>query len=125
MAPETVIISASVVCAGILLAMVWLTRYLARPPITVTAERFDELFAKTTDLMRLLGEEDGQVLRTHLPRLKDDFKLICMAVKLIMLQSERDRPDLARLLVRSQITFAYRMMRVRFRLGVGSWVSRV
>jgi hypothetical protein len=130
-APETVIIAAAVVCIGIVLAMVRLTRHFAEPqPIPLTAEWLDELFIETTDLMRLVGEEDGRSLHTHLPRLKDDFRRICMAVKVIMVQSERDRPDLARVLVRSQVTFAYRMMIFRFRLacqrsGLGPWMSLV
>jgi hypothetical protein len=137
-----VIIAASVVCAGLVLVMVRLTRHFAAPqPISVTAEWLDQLSIETTDLLHLLGEEDHQVLHTqpgftpksatkhhiqrcqllqeHLPRLKDDFRLICLAVKVIMVQSERDRPDLARMLVRNQITFAYRMMTVRFQLACG------
>jgi hypothetical protein len=153
MAPETVIIAASVVYAGIVLVMVRLTRHFAAPqPIPVTAEWLDELSIETTDLLRLLDKEGLQLLPTkpdftpksatkhhiqrcqllqeHLPRLKSDFRLASMAVKVIMVQSGRDRPDLARVLVRSQITFAYRMMTVRFRLvcyrhGLGSWISLV
>src|ERR1017187_8696340 len=136
------IIAASVVCAGLVVVMVTLTRHFAAPlPISVTAEWLDQLSIETSDLLRLLGEEDHQVFHTqpgftpksatkhhiqrcqllqeHLPRLKDDFRLICLAVKVIMVQSERDRPDLARMLVRNQITFAYRMMTVRFQLACG------
>ena len=136
------IIAASVVCAGLVLVMVRLTRHFAAPqPISVTAEWLDELSIETTDLLRLLGEEDHQVLHTqpgftpkspakfhiercqllheHLPRLKSDFRLASMAVKVIMVHSQRDRADLARVLVRSQITFAYHMMMVRFQLACG------
>lgn len=136
------IIAASVVCAGLVVVMNRLTRHFAAPPpISVSAEWLDQLSIETTDLLRLLGEEDRQVLHTqpgfthksatklrmqrwhllqeHLPRLKDDFRLLCMAVKVIIVESKRDRPDLARVLVRSQITFAYRMMTVRFHLACG------
>jgi len=117
-APETVIIAASVVCIGLALVMFRLTRHFAAPPsIPVTAEWIDELSIEATNLLCLLGEKDGQSLGTHLRRLRDDFRLICLAVKVIMVQSNRDRPDLARVLVRSQITFAFRMMRVRFQLA--------
>jgi hypothetical protein len=117
-APETVIIVAAVVCAGLVLVMVRLTRHFAGPPpISVTGGWLDQLSNETTDLLRLVGEEDGQSLRTHLPRLKVDFRRICMAVKVLMVQSERDRPDLGRLLMRNQITFTYRMMMVRFQLA--------
>ena len=126
MAPETVIIAASVVYAGIVLVMVRLTRHFAAPqPIPITAEWLDELSIDTTHLVRLLGDKDCQPLRTHLPRLNHVFRLIRMAVKAIMVQSERDRPDLARVLVRSQITFAYRIMKVRLHLAWGRsrWFS--
>jgi hypothetical protein len=124
------------------LVMVRLTRHFAAPqPISVSAEWLDQLSIETTDLLRLLGEADHQVLHTqpgftpksatklriqrchllqeHLPRLKSDFRLATMAVKVFIVQSERDRPDLARVLVRSQITFAYHMMTVRFQLACG------
>ena len=122
MAQETVIIVAAVVCAGLVLVMVRLTRHFAGPQvISVTAAWIDELSVETTDLLHLLSEKDGQSLRTHLPRLRDDFRLICMAIKFLIVQSSHDRPDLARVLVRSQITFAYRMMVVRFDLAWDRW----
>jgi hypothetical protein len=97
--------------------MVKLTgHFTGPPPISVTAEWLDQFAVETTDLLHLLGEKDGQSVRTHLPHLKDDFRLICMAIKVIMVQSNCDRLDLARVLMRSQITFTYRMMMVRFQL---------
>ena len=136
------IIAASVVCAGLVVVMVRLTRHFAAPqPISVSAEWLDQLSIETTDLLRLLDEEDHKVpptqpgftpksatkfrmrrrhlLQEHLSRLKDDFRLLCMAVKVIIVESKRDRPDLARVLVRSQITFADRMMMVRLHLAWG------
>jgi hypothetical protein len=104
MARETVIIVAAVVCAGLVLVMVRLTRHFAGPQaISVTAAWIDELSVETTDLLHLLGEKGGQSLRTHRPRLRDDFRLVRMAIKVLMVQSNHDRPDLARVLVRSQI----------------------
>jgi hypothetical protein len=55
-------------------------------------------------------------LREHLRHLEEDFKLICMALKVIIVQSKYDRPDLAWALVRNQMTFACGMTRVRFQL---------
>jgi hypothetical protein len=124
-APETVTIAAAVVCAGLVLVTIRLTLHFAEPrPISVTAAWIDELSIETTDLLRLVGEEDVQSLRTHLPRLRDDFKLICMGIKVLMVLSNRDRPDLARVLMRNQITFTYRMMMVRFHFVWGRlWSS--
>ena len=139
MAPETVIIAAAVVCTGLVLAMVKLTRHFASPqPISVTAEWIDELSIDATNLLRLLDEDRFQfsptqpdftpkmatrlriqrcqLLDEHLRHLRNDFKLICMALKVIIVESKHDRPDLARVLVRNQMTFAYGMMMVRFQL---------
>ena len=139
MAPETVIIAAAVVCTGLVLAMVKLTRHFAAPqPISVTAEWIDELSIDATNLLRLLDEERSQFFRTQpdftpkmatrlriqecqlfherLRHRKNDFKLVCMALKVIIVESKHDRPDLAWALVRNQTTFASGMMMVRFQL---------
>jgi hypothetical protein len=138
-APETVIIAAAVVCTGFVLAMVKLTRHFAAPqPISVTAEWLDELSIDTANLLRLLDEERPQSFRSQpdfTPKMatklriqrcqlfhkrlrhpKNDFKLICMALKVIIVESKQDRPDLAWVLVRNQMTYAYGMMMVRFQL---------
>jgi hypothetical protein len=79
LAPGTVIIAASLVCAGLVLVMVKLTgHFTGPPPISVTAEWLDQLSVETSALLRPLGENGGQSVRTHLPRLRDDFRLICM-----------------------------------------------
>jgi hypothetical protein len=117
-APETIIITASLVCLGLVLVMVRLTRRFAGPPpISVTAEWLDQLSIETTNLLCLVGEEDCQSVRTHLRHLRDDFRLVCMAIKVIMVHSEYDRPDLARVLVWTQMKFAYRMVMVRCQLA--------
>ena len=66
-----------------------------------------------------------QLFQEYLRNLDNDFKRICMALKVLMVQSEHDRPDLASVLVRNQMTFAYGMTMVRFQLvcyryGVGT-----
>ena len=139
MAPEAVIIAASVVCIGLVLVMVRLTRHFAAPqPISVTAEWIDELSIDATHLLRLLDEERFQFFRTEpdftpkmatklriqrcqlfherLRHLDNDFKLVCMALKVIIVESKHDRPDLAWALVRNQTTFVCGMMMVRLQL---------
>ena len=64
-----------------------------------------------------LGVQRRKLTHEHLLHLKDDFKLICMALKFVVVESERDRPDLAWVLARNQMTFAYGLMVVRFRLA--------
>jgi hypothetical protein len=108
-APETgFIVVGSVVLVSLVWLMVGLTRHFAAPMATpVTAEWLDEVSSNATEVLRVIDGEDPQTLRAHLPRLKGDFKIICMAVRAIIVESKRDRPDLGLVLVRSQITFAY------------------
>ena len=139
MAPETAIIAAAVVCTGIVLAMVKWPRHFAAPqPISVTAEWIDELSIDATNLLRLLDEERFQFLRTQpdftpkmatklriqrcqlfherLRHLKTISSSSAWRSRLIIVESEHDRPDLAWVLLRNQMTFACGMMMVRFQL---------
>jgi hypothetical protein len=64
-------------------------------------------------------------LQEYLRHLDYDFKRICMALKVLMVQAEHDRPDLASVLLRNQLTFAYGMTVVQlqlvfYRYGVGT-----
>jgi hypothetical protein len=66
-----------------------------------------------------------QLVQEYLRHLDSDFKRICMALKVLMVQAEHDRPELASALVRNQMTFAYGMVMVQFQLvfyryGVGT-----
>ncbi len=140
----TLIIASSGLFIGLVLAIVRFTRHFAAPQATsVTAEWIAELTIDATNLLRLLDEgqfqffrtqpdftsklatkfrvERCQLLREHLRHLENDFKLVCEALKVIIVESRQDRPDLASLLLRNQITFAYRMVRVRFRLMCFRW----
>ena len=87
---------------------------------------------------RLLDETDGQFIRSHqkvsqqevkkfraqrvklfrgyMHQLSEDFNRICKALKLLMVQSRIDRPDLAGLLLKQQFTFALAMMAVEVKL---------
>jgi hypothetical protein len=136
LAPETgiVIAAALVVLTGLVLVLVNLIHHLGAPQaLPVTAECIDKLCIDATNLLRLLDEERlygfqtqrmatklriqrCRLLREHLRHLEDDFKLVCIALKVIIVQSKQDRPDLAWALLRNQITFTYRMKVVRFRL---------
>ncbi len=62
-----------------------------------------------------------QVFRGYLRHLNADFHRVCTAVKVLMLQSKRDRPDLAAVLVRQQALFALGMAMVEARLFLYRW----
>jgi len=127
------LVAAPVVCA--VLVLIGLARHLAtQEPVSVTEEWLEQLSVETGELLRLVGEDPAnpgpasesnaeaaiqRCRRVHdqLPRLKEDFKLICLAVKVIMVQSHRDRPDLAWALVRSHFTFACRVVQLQLARG--------
>ena len=49
------------------------------------------------------------------------FRSVCTAVKVLMLQSQLDRPDLASVLVRNQAAFALGLATVNVRLILYRW----
>jgi hypothetical protein len=122
---------------GIIGCVAFLLRKIAMPKVNlpVTASWIEELSVERyRPMMRLLDEADFQFLaaqpgvsrkeirrlrreriqifRDYLCDLNTDFACVCLAIKLILLQSRVDRPDLASALLRSQIAFAARMLAV-------------
>jgi hypothetical protein len=57
-----------------------------------------------------------RVFRGYLACLSRDYTRISGTVKLVMVQSQQDRPDLASLLVRQRASFTLRLMMAEFRL---------
>ena len=141
----------SAIACGVIIAAI-LTAFhkisVAGSRLPITAEWIDELSAERyRPMLRLLDGQDlqflsgqpgftprmasrlraqrCQVFRGYLRCLASDFGKVCAALKLIMLQSRRDRPDLAAVLVRSQLLFAIGLITVQCRLaffqaGLGS-----
>lgn len=132
--------------AALVLAVAQLIRKVAFTGRTlpVTAEWIDELSTERyRPMMRLLDGEDVAFLRSHpgfspkmLTRLRiqrcqifrgylrclgEDFGRVCSAMKLVMLQSRSDRPDLAGALLRHQLLFATGVLTVEFRLFLYRW----
>jgi hypothetical protein len=85
----------------------------------------------TSAMGRKFRAQRTQILRGYLRGLETDFGRVCAAIKLVMLQSKDDRPELAETLLRQQITFACAMLSVRghlflYRMGVsGVEVSKL
>lgn len=68
-----------------------------------------------------LRAQRTQIFRGYLKSLETDFTRVCAAIKLIMVQCQHDRPELAEALLRNQITFATAMFGVRVRLTLYRW----
>ncbi len=134
------------VLGGLTAAVGIIYRRLSAPTtLPVTAAWIDDLSVdRYQPMTRLLGEEDLRYLRSHagsnptalaefrrqrcevfhsyLRCLHADFQKVCMALKIIMVQSRYDRPDLAQVLIRSQRAFVFGLMMVQVRVLLYRWV---
>ena len=144
MAP--VIVVALATLAVLITAVVLLVRHLggAGHILPVTAEWIDDLSVdRYRPMLRLLDSTDLEFLRTqpgysprmesnlraqrcqifrgYLRSLNTDFRRVCMALKILMVQSSQDRPDLAAALVQHQILFASSMIAIQARLVFYRW----
>ena len=70
----------------------------------------------TPGMAAQLRIERCQVFRGYLRCLRTDFQRVCAALKLLMLHSRDDRPDLAGVLVHQQLMFECGLVLVGFRL---------
>ena len=75
----------------------------------------------TPGMAAKLRIERCQVFRGYLRCLRTDFQRVCAALKLLMLHSRHDRPDLASVLVHQQVMFECGMVLVGFRLFLYRW----
>ena len=141
-----VLIVALVLCAGMLLAVALLFRQLSSSvnSLPVTAEWIDALsLDQYRPMMRLLDGEDiaflrsqpgftpamvaslrlhrCQVFRGYLACLSTDFSRVCTALRLVMLHSMTDRPDLASVLVHYRLMFACGLLAIHVRLFLYQW----
>ena len=142
----TILIGISVVFTVAVAALLLLIRKMAVSggSLPVTAEWIDELsMERYRPMMRLLDSEDlaflkaqpgftprmatklriqrAQIFRGYLRSLCSDFSRVCAAVKILMLQSRHDRPDLATVLIRHRAMFAVSLATVHFRLLLYRW----
>ena len=60
----------------------------------------------TPDMAAALRRQRCQIFRGYLRSLHSDFSRVILALKLVMMQAAEDRPDLAAMLVRTQLQFA-------------------
>jgi len=113
----------------------------ARTEFSVTPSSIEELSTdRYRPMLRLLDAADLQVLRSqpgykpeiiarlrrqrcqifrgYLRLLQDDFGQVCHALKLLMVHAKDDRRDLAFVLIRSRLRFAFGMALIQVRLGL-------
>jgi hypothetical protein len=141
-----ILVISALICLSLAAAMLMLVRRIAAAgkSLPVTAEWIGELsIERYKPMMRLLDGADieflrsqpgftprmatmlriqrCQIFRGYLRCLNADFARVCAAIKVVMLQSRHDRPDLAAALMRQQFQFASGMLAVQFRLLFYRW----
>jgi hypothetical protein len=68
----------------------------------------------TPEMEQAVRRQRSQMFRGYLRSLTADFQRVCVAIKLLMVHSGTDRPDLASILVQNQMLFAIRLVQVEF-----------
>ena len=68
--------------------------------------------------LRQLRRSRCRIFRTALGMLQTDFQRVCLAIKLLMVESDCDRPDLAAMLLKTQARFALGIAVVHVRLSL-------
>jgi hypothetical protein len=136
---DVVIIGATT--AFILLAVgfgVVFARLISRDRIGLPVGESDDLCSPTRyrTVERLLAEADKKlaaaigdrklttklrkvrvkIFRGYMMQLSEDFNRICKAIKVLMVTSQVDRPDLAGFLLKQQLIFIFAMMSVELKL---------
>lgn len=69
-------------------------------------------------MLRTFRHNRIRVFRGYLTCMSTDYRRACTAIKLLMVQSMKDRPDLAAVLVRQRATFTAQLILVEFRLNL-------
>jgi hypothetical protein len=141
----SVMVISAVVMAALILATVVMFRKLgSADSLPVTAGWIDELSTESyRPMARLLDSRDieflrsqagytrkmeaklraqrCQIFRGYLRCLDLDFKRVCTALKVVLVQSAQDRPDLSAVLVHHRIMFVSSLLAVYFRLFLYRW----
>jgi hypothetical protein len=67
-------------------------------------------------VLRKMRAQRRRMFRGYLSSMRRDFARICQGIKLLMVNSRQDRPDLATVLLKQQVLFGWRMTVVEVRL---------
>ncbi len=75
----------------------------------------------TSSMEKQLRRQRCQIFRGYLRSLSLDFRRICAAIKLVLLYSKNDRPDLAGALAQHQLAFGLAFIQVECALVLYRW----
>jgi hypothetical protein len=142
-----ILVLACIATGAAVIAVFWRLRFgvATLPPTTAwidefSAERYRPMLSLLNDTdLRFLSSHSSvapklvahfrrercRILRGYLRSLATDFTRVVAALKLVMTQASSDRPDLAAVLIRSQVTFAVCIVLAHaqlqvYRFGIGT-----
>jgi len=147
----SIVIAVSILaCIAVAAGLIFAVRKLACPAVALpaTLDWIDELSTEryrpmlrllSQDELQFLGRQPGvtptlaaqfrrqrcEIFRGYLRSLSRDFSRVSIALKLLMVQASSDRPDLAAILVRSQVAFTFALVSahvqvVMYSFGLGT-----
>jgi hypothetical protein len=95
-----------------------------RPMVRLLAEEDTTFVASNNAMARKLRAERRRIFRGYLDCLTKDYARLLNGIRLAMVRSGVDRPDLAQALAKNKILFTFALCRIEFRLllhqaGVG------
>lgn len=133
-------------CAGLAAELLWLLRQIRCSDcgLPITVDWIEELsIERYRPMLRLLYGDDFafvsaevgfgvnqkaqfrsqrvRIFRGYLRRLRSDFEQVSLAIRVVMVQSRYDRPDLAHTLIRRRLQFATGVAIVHLRLFLYQW----
>jgi hypothetical protein len=139
--PNMLLIAACSLTLVLIVAVLLIVRRMGKHAysLPLTSEWINQLSTdKYSNMMRLLNRRDldnlrlrpdysaemaakfrrerSRIIKGYLDAMTVDFARICAAIRVLMLNSKYDRPDLASTLIKSQIMFALAMAVLRIRV---------
>ncbi len=143
---NVIIATAISICFAVALCLLLVVRSAGcrAAELPVTTDWIDELSVERyMPMLRLLAEDDIRflkrqpgctprmtarfraqrfcIVKSYLRHMQTDFDRLCAALKIVITQSQQDRPELASSLIRSQVAFAWGMALVRSRALLYRW----
>jgi hypothetical protein len=92
-----------------------------RPLLRLLGDEDFGFVAGNPKLLRALRTERRKLFRTYLSCLTKEYGRLLAGIRLVMVQSRVDRPDLARALAKNRVLFAVAICRIEYRLAMQSF----
>ena len=89
-----------------------------RPMLRLLSERDANLLIGNPALRRTVRSQRCKLFRRYLTCLTRDYGYLLQGIRVAMVQSGVDRPDLARALAKNRIHFAWAICRIEYRLAL-------